>query len=290
MADSASPSPLDRVERRPNPLLRLGWLPAAIGLLVILWIGWHNVFNRTVIDIQFDASDGLKVGTSKLRYRGTEIGTVSGITLTPDRSRAIIEVTVRKDVVPLFTDHAEFWVDRATTGSPGVRDITMIPGLFELGRPELRTFIGLEQPPVLQSDMPGHVYLLRVRKLGGIWLGAPVVFRDLHVGQVLGWDIGAFTDSMVVHVFVRAPFDRYVNDQTKFWRAEVVQYSGNQVTGFQATKAPGIEFEPGDASSPIAAENMAFPLYDTQSAVPTDSKPANSNSQAPQGDKTTGSK
>ena len=39
------------------------------------------------------------------------------------------------------------------------------------------------------------------------------------VGEVLGWDIADMADSVTIHAFVRAPFDRYVHDGSRFWNA-----------------------------------------------------------------------
>ena len=45
------------------------------------------------------------------------------------------------------------------------------------------------------------------------------IYRDLTVGEVLGWDIGDMADNVTIHAFVRAPFDRYVHDSSRFWNA-----------------------------------------------------------------------
>ena len=40
-----------------------------------------------------------------------------------------------------------------------------------------------------QANVPGHTFLLKAKRLGSISLGSPMFFRDLNVGEVLGWDI-----------------------------------------------------------------------------------------------------
>ena len=52
-----------------------------------------------------------------------------------------------------------------------------------------REFTGREDPPVLRRQSPGHTFPLKANRLGSISLGSPVFFRDLNVGEVLGWDI-----------------------------------------------------------------------------------------------------
>ena len=63
---------------------------------------------------------------------------------------------------------------------------------------------------------------MKSNRLGSISVGSPVFFRDLNVGEVLGWDIADMADSVTIHAFVRAPYDRYVTDDTRFWNASGV--------------------------------------------------------------------
>ncbi len=70
------------------------------------------------------------------------------------------------------------------------------------------------------GQCPGAILsLLKASQLGSISLGSPIFFRDLDVGTVLGWDIGDMAESVTIHAFVRAPYDSYVHDETRFWNA-----------------------------------------------------------------------
>ena len=51
-------------------------------------------------------------------------------------------------------------------------------------------FVGLEDPPVLHSSVPGHTFRLTAPRIGSLNPGSPIFFRDLTVGEVLGWDVG----------------------------------------------------------------------------------------------------
>ena len=98
--------------------------------------------------------------------------------------------------------------------------VGMLPGATA-GKVQ-RAFTGREDPPVLQARDAGHTFSLMATRLGSISVGSPVFFRDLDVGEVLGWDIGDMARNVTIHAFVRAPYDRYVNDDTRFWNASGV--------------------------------------------------------------------
>ena len=72
---------------------------------------------------------------------------------------------------------------------------------------------------MLEADVPGRKFILKSKRIGSISVGSPVFFRDLAVGEVLGWDIADMAESVMIHAFVRAPYDSYVVEQTRFWNA-----------------------------------------------------------------------
>jgi paraquat-inducible protein B len=47
----------------------------------------------------------------------------------------------------------------------------------------------------------------------------------LNVGQVIGYDLAEDGGSIKIEVFVRAPYDKYVTDQTRFWHASGIDVS-----------------------------------------------------------------
>jgi paraquat-inducible protein B len=135
-----------------------------------------------------------------------------------------------------------------------------------------RDFIGLEDPPVLQSGIPGHTFLLQATRIGSISLGSPIFYRDFTVGEVLGWDIGDMAESVTVHAFVRAPFDAYVHDGSRFWNASGVSLKLGpnglqlQLESLRAVVLGGIAFDtPTEARvTPVSGENHKFRLYADQ--------------------------
>ena len=127
---------------------------------------------------------------------------------------------------------------------------------------------------MLQSDVPGKTFLLHARRIGSISLGSPVFFRDLDVGEVLGWDIGDMARSVTVHVFVRAPYDKYVHDNSRFWNAS----GRHRVAGAErraaaagiaarrrAGRASRSRRSPG--TSPVSRNLHEFPLYASKEAA-----------------------
>src|SRR5215831_2445265 len=117
--------------------------------------------------------------------------------------------------------------------------------------------------------------MLKAKKLGSISLGSPVFFRDLNVGEVLGWDIADMAEYVTIRAFVRAPYDGYVHDETRFWNASGVSVKLGgagvevQMESLKALLLGGIAFDTPEAEIHTAAtsENHVFPLFADRDAA-----------------------
>ena len=97
---------------------------------------------------------------------------------------------------PLLTDKTIFWVVKPRLFAGNVSGLeTLLSGSFigmlpgETGgksAARIRRARGSADP---EANVPGHTFVLKAKRLGSISLGSPVFFRDLNVGEVLGWDI-----------------------------------------------------------------------------------------------------
>jgi paraquat-inducible protein B len=88
-----------------------------------------------------------------------------------------------------------------------------------------RDFVGLEAPPVFASGVPGREFVLKSDSMGSLDVGSPVYYRRLQVGQVTSYELDADGSGVTMHVFVNAPYDRYVKSDTRFWQASGVDVS-----------------------------------------------------------------
>lgn len=271
-------SQLDRRKR-----LSLIWAIPIVSALIGVWLAWHTLAGQgPLITITFESASGLIAGQSHVRDKDVDMGLVEHIGLSKDLRRVVVTVRMNRDADKLLTDKAKFWVVRPRFFAGAVSGLeTLVSGSYiELqpsytgGAPQ-RHFVGLETPPVLSSDVPGHTFLLKSARIGNITLGSPVFFRDLEVGEVLGWDLGDMANSVTIHAFVRAPYDQYVHDDTKFWNASGASVqlgpSGLQfhVQSLRAVVMGGIDFETpkGGAGSPQSGENHGFTLYASKEAA-----------------------
>ncbi len=282
MSDNLGVPGQARVQKRrlPSPI----WLIPVVTVLVAAWLTWDTLSKRgPVITVTFQSAEGLVAGQSQIKYKDVNMGVVQSIDLSPDLTHVILTARMNREADRLLTERALFWVVKPRLFAGNISGLeTVLSGSYVAllpsaePAPAARHFTGLENPPVLQSTAEGHTFLLKAALLGSINLGSPVFYRGLDVGEVLGWDIGDMADSVTIHAFVRAPFDKYVHEESHFWNAsglsvklgaEGVQV---QVESLRALILGGIAFDtpPAALRTPVVqTEQAVFPLYADQQAA-----------------------
>lgn len=277
MSDTFSPSTRHTARARRSRRVPVIWLIPIVAVAIGAWLAWDTLSKEgPTITVTFDSAEGLQAGQSQLKYRDIVLGTVKSLELAPDHSHVIVTIATTRQAEQLLTDQTVFWVVKPRLFAGNISGLdTLLSGSYVGMLPSAttgkaqRVFTGREDPPVLAAHEPGRTFSLRASKLGSISVGSPVFFRDLNVGEVLGWDIGDMARNVTIHTFVRAPYDRYVNDDTRFWNASGVSVKLGatgvevQMESLRALVLGGIAFNTPDekADAPTSGENHLFPLF-----------------------------
>src|ERR1700730_9846286 len=260
--------------RRPFPIV---WIIPIVALVIAAFLGWRAVYDRgPLITITFLTGDGRTAGPRRGQHKAVDLGTVRTITLSKDMTHVEVRVQMRREATPELTENARFWVVRPRFTGSNISGLdTLLSGAYiELdpgapgGEPR-REFVGLEVPPAVRSDEPGRTFLLKADRIGSLASGSPVFFHDIDVGELLSYDIGPQGEGITMHVFVRAPFDKYVHQGTRFWNASglAVDLGAEgvrvQLQSLMAVLSGGIAFdtEANERGTPVAAMDATFPLF-----------------------------
>src|SRR5215470_1685138 len=272
-------------EQRTAPLARtrrshrfsIIWIIPLVAVAIGAWLAWDTLSKEgPTIKITFDSGEGLQAGQSQLKYKDIVFGTVKSLTLTPDKTHVVATIATTHEAKPLLTEGTQFWVVKPRFFAGNISGIeTLLSGSYvgmlpaEKGGKSQHEFVGREDPPVLATYVPGRTFLLKSKRIGSVSVGSPIYFRDLNVGEVLGWDIADMAEYVTIHAFVRAPYDSYVHDQTRFWNASGVsiKLGGTgvevQMESLKALLLGGVAFEtPVEAiHTAETAQDHVFPLF-----------------------------
>jgi paraquat-inducible protein B len=283
MSNLAEQRVLPQAVARRSRRFSIIWIVPLVAVAIGAWLAWDTLSKEgPTIEISFDSGEGLQAGQSQLKYKDIVLGTVKSLALAPDQTHVIVTVATTHEAKPLLTEGTLFWVVKPRFFAGNISGLeTLLSGSYigmqpaaKAGKSQ-RQFVGREDPPVLGANVPGRTFLLKSKRIGSVSIGSPIFFRDLAVGEVLGWDIADMAESVTIHAFVRAPYDSYVHDETRFWNASGVsiKLGGTgvevQMESLKALLLGGVAFETpvADIHTAETPADHVFPLFADRDAA-----------------------
>ncbi|WP_043361757.1 intermembrane transport protein PqiB [Belnapia sp. F-4-1] len=276
--EGAAEAELRRRRRRISPI----WLVPLAAILIAGYLGWKTYSDRgPLVTVTFRDAAGLTAGQTQVRYKAVQVGTVEGIELSSDLQQVQVRLRMTRTVEGRLTEAARFWVVRPRLTAGNVSGLeTIVSGAYIEFDPggegeSRREFAGLENPPGVRSDEPGRVFTLTARRVGSLDRGSPVFFRDVTVGEILDIDPPGLDGNVTVQAFVRAPFDGYLREGSRFWNISGVSigFGGSgvkvELESLRALLAGGVAFDtPHELrDEPPAPDSARFELYDNLEAA-----------------------
>ncbi|WP_310599403.1 MlaD family protein [Desulfobulbus sp.] len=260
----------------------LVWIVPLVALVLGGWLALKAIREKgPTITITFATADGLEAGKTKIKFKDVEIGEVETINLSEDASKVVVTAKMIKGSEPYLTDQSKFWVVRPRISGGSVSGLgTVLSGAYigidgnRAGSPA-RDFIGSEVPPVVTVGQPGRHFVLKADELGSLDIGAPVYYRQIQVGQVVGYGFDPDGKSVDVKIFIEAPHHTQVTENTRFWNASGFDISLNaqglkvETQSMVSILSGGIAFDLPKDSPPggAAADNATYYLYADHAAI-----------------------
>src|SRR5262249_42983599 len=258
------------------------WIIPILAAVVAVGIAVQRVLSEgPTITIVSKAAEGVEAGKTFIKYKDVNIGQVRAVRLARDYSKVEVTAKIAKSAAGLMVEDARFWVVEPRVTLSGVSGLgTLLSGNyigFEQGtsKRSARTFTGLEVPPVITGGQPGRTFRLKAEDLGSLGVGAPVCYRRLQAGPVIAFKLASDGKVIDLEVFVNAPYDQYVDANTRFWNASGVDVSVG-ATGIDVRTqslvtliAGGIAFEnPPEIAkaTPVTAERV-FTLFNDRATA-----------------------
>lgn len=256
--------------------VQLVWVVPLVAALIGGWLAVRAIMDRgPIITVSFKTAEGLEAGKTKIRLKDVEVGLVKSVALSEDTRRVVVTADLVKGTERYLVEDARFWVVRPRISGGIVSGLgTLLSGPFiamDIGASgkTKRDFVGLDEPPVITSDVAGREFVLHSADIGSLDVGSPVYFRRLQAGQIAGYDLDRDGKGVTLKVFINAPYDRYVTANTRFWHASGIDVtldaSGIKVDtqSLAAIVLGGIAFEtpPNSEAVPAATADIAFTLF-----------------------------
>src|SRR5579859_925646 len=244
--------PKARVRRR--RLFRLIWIVPVMAIAVAAYLVFHRMQDYgPEVTVAFSDGGGLRVGQTSVRYRGVQVGEVTGVLLSKDEKKALVRIRLIRSAEGLAREGSRFWIVRPHVGFGQVTglatvlsgpEISVIPGKPD-GKAEFE-FTGLENPP---STIEGGLKIIVRAARPKMRPDAPVYYRGVEVGAVQKIDLAPNSLSADIHIVIYPRFVNLVRDGSSFWDVSGLNISGGVMKGveiqFESLRAfitGGIEF------------------------------------------------
>ena len=262
---------LPRARLRRGRLFRVAWVVPLVAAAVAGWLIWERMrVYGPEIAIQFADGGGLRVGQTPVKYRGVQIGEVTGVELSEDHKHVLVKVQLQRSAASIAREGAQFWIVRPQVGFGSITGLgTVLSGPeIELrpgdGEPK-REFVGRESAPLEET---GLRIVLRAERPKSLKPNSPVYYRGVEVGTVQKVDLTAGAVSADVTVLVRSRYAPLVREGSAFWNSSGIAVKGGILQGLEvefeslrALAAGGVEFA-SPPNSPRAKPGTAFFLHD----------------------------
>jgi paraquat-inducible protein B len=256
------------------------WMVPLLAAGIVIWLAIRALVDRgPLITISFNDAEGIQAGDTRIRHRDVDLGTVESVYLNHEMSRAFVRARMRRSVTEHLNADTRFWIVRPRVGFGGISGLsTLVSGSYiEMypgrggGKPQ-RSFVALDDPPALTPDTPGRFFTLHTDDLGSLTGGSTVSYRGVPVGEVEGFQLDPSGKQISIFAFVRAPFEKYVNSQTRFWNSGGIDVAiGVEGLRFRASSwqqliSGGVSFDTPDAvlGTTESAPGTIFRLYGNQ--------------------------
>lgn len=251
--------PRARVRRR--RFFRLVWMVPAIAIAIAVALVWHRMQDYgPEIFVTFGDGGGIRPGQTPVRYRGVQVGEVTGIGLSSDEKSAVVRIRLSNSGAGVAREGSQFWIVRPRVGFGQVTGLTtvltgpeiqVIPG--KPGGERKLEFAGLESPPI---GIEGGLRIVLRAERPKMRADAPVYYRGVEVGVVHKLDLAPNALSADVHVVIYPRFAPLVREGSSFWDVSGINVKAGLLKGidieFESLRAfltGGIEFAtpPGTA-------------------------------------------
>jgi paraquat-inducible protein B len=267
---------LPKARTRKRPLFALAWIIPLVAAIVAGYLVWDRLRERgPEITISFSDGGGLRPGVTPVKYRGVDIGEVTGVSVSQDHRKVLVRARLQRSTADLAREGATFWIVRPQLGFGNVTglntvltgpEIHVLPG--DSDAPARREFAGFDSAPV-GLGTPGLQLILRAERPRSLKPNTPLHYRGVEVGMVQKVDLAPNSLSADVQVLVFQRYAGLVRQGSMFWDTSGVDIKASLLKGvdiniesLRSIVTGGIEFATPSEKAPRVKPGTVFFLHE----------------------------
>ncbi|WP_417440352.1 intermembrane transport protein PqiB [Idiomarina sp.] len=210
------------------------WIVPLLALAVALWMVWQDTRGTgPTITVAVGDAEGIEAGKTQVKVRNVDVGQVTEVRLSEGFSSAVIEVAMNEGTERMLNPDTRIWVVKPRIGRQGISGLgTLLSGAYIRLQPgeskeQQSHFKALEQPPVTSQETPGRRLNLTSEGQTSVTVGDSVQYQGFTVGQVEQSEFLVDERQTRYQIFVKAPYDELITENTRFWLQRGVSIQWN---------------------------------------------------------------
>jgi paraquat-inducible protein B len=229
--------------------------------------------------LKLTSGNGIVEGVTKVTYRGLDAGFVDTIEVNNDTHHTVTaHILLDPRVKLILKQGTRFWISQPEVSMDGIKNLgTLLNGptiTFEPGEgPFQDHFETLSAPPTQTPLRPGAEYILTAENTGSLSAGAPVVYKDIQVGEVVSIDL--IKGNVQIKIFIYQPYEQQINQTSIFYNSGGIKVDAGLFSGLKIDTGSllsvfrgGVSFitpGPGEKKALQVKEGHRFTLYNSLS-------------------------
>jgi len=255
------------------------WIVPIVALVIGALLFYKSISEKgPTVEILFKSAAGIQADKTVIKYKDIVVGKVTDVSFGEALKVVKVTAELKKNMEPFLSENTRFWVVQAKLGVGEVQGLdTLLSGVYIVidphkGKEQVKKFKGLDQIPVVSAGDKGRTFTLKARTIGSLSVGSPIFYRKLRAGSVASYKLDPDGKNITLEVFIKSPFDRLIDDKTRFYNISGIRVSMNadgldiQTESLVSLMMGGLAFENFSVhgkGEPIP-KNHIFSLYDSR--------------------------
>lgn len=230
------------------------------------------------LTLRLNSSKGLVEGVTKVMYQGMVTGVVKKLEMeSGENHRVTAQIQLDPRAAEILREKTRFWLVTPKLSPAGVQNLELLISgsyiTFQPGEGGFRDHFEIlpTAPPEL-PQRPGATFHLHTEKGGSPSSGAPILFKNIQIGEVVDVALDS-TTQLATTIFIYQDYLHLINEHSLFWVQSGMKMNASLTSGINLESGPlatmlfgGISVSSPRTGKP-AEEDQVFPLYSDYSAA-----------------------
>jgi paraquat-inducible protein B len=218
--------------------LSFAFITPLVAVLIAFWLVIRAIPEKGPdIDLIVSTADGISPKSTKVRYRGIDVGEVVDVHLDEDYENAVIAVQLFDKQDRFARSGAEFWIIKPELSLGKVSGLTtIITGRYIEAKPgngpPKKSFRVMDESPVSEINNNDLKIQLFSAEADAIQKGTNILYRDIKIGHIQEVYLSDDSSRVMMDAVINRKYAKLVRKNSVFWKEKGLSVDFSLLKGF----------------------------------------------------------